>query len=78
MLVKLIMREMAMETPSNIDILFHHIEVNWESLDDMVCDPPTTTRETMQIISLQIKSIKKNFTGLLTCTVINFCLQFDH
>ena len=57
-LVKLIMREMAIETPlcANIDIItINHIEVNLESRDDMLCGPPTTTRESMQFIRLLMK-----------------------
>jgi hypothetical protein len=40
----------------------HDIEVNFESLDDMLCGPPTmTNRESMQFIRIQIKSIIIHF-----------------
>ena len=50
----------------NIDYVwmpFNHIEVNLESRDDIVCGPPTTTRETMQFIMLQMNKVMMNFTG---------------
>ena len=39
----------------------HHIEVNFDSRDDMLCGPPTTIQETMQFIRLQMKQMM-NFT----------------
>ena len=36
------------------------MEVNLESYNDMVCGPPTMTRETMQFIRLQIKWVMMN------------------
>jgi hypothetical protein len=85
-LVKFIMWEMAVETPfgANID----HIELKV----DIDC-PPTTTRETMQFIRLQMKKwftsqggesavmscmfLSNNYRGFYSGDIIDAWLPFD-
>src|SRR5689334_24856641 len=53
-----IMREIAVKAPlcANIDIINHHIEVNLESREDILCGPPTTTRERSEEHTSELQS----------------------